>query len=187
MSAVRQEAVGDASGSLPEAQPQEQTAPSPVDGIMRGDMLRSLENSVRSMVEKEMAGSALALSLPEIAGQSLPSDWNSTLSLVERAAATIRTYEKRYVQLEKQSRSLADRAAEDHHKLQTQVQALEARLIQAEARASAAETAARDAEYEEWEAETRAKKAEQRASDAEARATQAEAYLRRVHELLSGV
>jgi chromosome segregation ATPase len=171
------EGAPDRSGAQPKT--------SEMDGIIGSEMMRSLEDSVKSMVEKEVAGSALALSLPHIATNA--SDWNTTLSMVERAAATIRTYEKRYVQLEKQSRSLADRAAEDHHRMQTHLRSLEERLKQAEARAIKAETAARDAEYEEWEAETRAKKAEQRAAEAEARATQAEAYLRRVHELLSGV
>ncbi|WP_062011093.1 hypothetical protein [Aureimonas sp. AU4] len=189
MSAVLQHAT-DVMPNDPEGAPGligPQATTSGMDGIIGREMLRSLEDSVKSMVEAEVAGSALALSLPQAAPAGAASDWNSTLSMVERAAATIRSYEKRYVQLEKQSRSLADRAAEDHHRLQTHLRSLEERLAHAEARAVKAETAARDAEYEEWEAETRAKKAEQRAAEAEARAVQAEAYLRRVHELLSAV
>lgn len=114
-------------------------------------------------------------------------DWAQTLTMVERAAATIRAYEKRFLQLEKQGRALADRAAEDHHRLQSQLRVLEDRAKLAEERAAAAETTLRDAEYAEWEAEMRAKRAEERAHEAEARALQAETYLRRVHELLANV
>lgn len=190
MSAVLQtrnhEAAGDGSEGAPDAV--ELRGASPVEGEVLGrDVLRSLEASVQSTLETELASGALTVQLTKAADVAAASDWNNTLSLVERAAATIRAYEKRYLHLERQSRAIADRAAEDHHRMAVQIQTLEERLKKAEQRAAQAEGAARDAEYEEWEAEARAKRFEQRASEAEARATQAEAYLRRVHELLSGV
>ncbi|WP_061931085.1 hypothetical protein [Aureimonas sp. AU22] len=130
---------------------------------------------------------AIALAVGHLTIEPSPTDWTRTLTLVERTAATIRAYEKRFVQLEKQSKALADRAAEDQHRLQTHIQALEERLRQSEERVVTAETTLRDAEYHEWEADMRAKRAEQRALEAEAKCRQTEAYLRRVHELLSGV
>jgi len=114
-------------------------------------------------------------------------DWTQTLTMVEQAAVTIRSYEKRFVQLEKQNRALADRAADEHQRAQVQIQSLEERLKQADEKIAGAEVALRNAEYNEWETNVRAKRAEQRAEEAEARARQAEAYLRRVHELLAGV
>ncbi|WP_279479323.1 hypothetical protein [Aureimonas sp. SK2] len=130
---------------------------------------------------------AIALAVGHLTIEPSPTDWTRTLTLVERTAATIRAYEKRFVQLEKQSKALADRAAEDHHRLQTHIQSLEERLRQSEEKVVAAEAALRDAEYHEWEADMRAKRAEQRAVEAETKCRQTEAYLRRVHELLSGV
>ena len=129
----------------------------------------------------------LTLATLPLASMEAGGDWAGTLTLVERAAATIRAYEKRFVQMEKQSRSLADRAMEDHQRLQAHINALEVRLKQAEERVVSTEAALRDAEYSEWETDMRAKRAEQRAEEAENRSRQAEAYLRRVHELLSGV
>ncbi|WP_019996408.1 hypothetical protein [Aureimonas ureilytica] len=114
-------------------------------------------------------------------------DWTQTLTMVEQAAGTIRSYEKRFVQLEKQNRALADRAAEEHQRAQSQILMLEERLKQADEKIAGAEVALRNAEYNEWETNVRAKRAEQRAEEAEARAQQAEAYLRRVHELLAGL
>jgi len=114
-------------------------------------------------------------------------DWTQTLSMVEQAAGTIRSYEKRFTQLEKQNRALADRAADEHQRAQAQIHLLEERLKQADEKIAGAEVALRNAEYNEWETNVRAKRAEQRAEEAEARARQAEAYLRRVHELLAGV
>lgn len=140
-----------------------------------------------------LAGVALAVqaaSQPravEVHPTAAAADWTKTLTLVERASATIRAYEKRFAQLEKQAKGLADRSVEDQRRLQLHIRSLEERLKQAEERTAASETAARDAEYHEWEAETRAKRAEQRAEEAEERTRQAETYLRRVHELLSGV
>ncbi|WP_182085233.1 hypothetical protein [Aureimonas sp. ME7] len=130
---------------------------------------------------------AIALAVGQLTIDAGPADWTKTLTLVERAAATIRAYEKRFLQLEKQSKALADRAAEDQHRLHNHIQAMEERLKQTEERVIAAEAATRDAEYHEWEADMRVKRAEQRAVEAEAKAQQTEAYLRRVHELLSGV
>lgn len=190
MSAVLRQSADDTVPNGPEG------APEPVDlrgalpelgEILGRDVLRSLEASVQSTLENGLAAGALTVQLPVMAEVASAADWTNTLSLVERAAATIRSYEKRYLHLERQSRLIADRAAEDHHRMMVQIQSLEDRLKRAEARATAAETAARDAEYEEWEAEARAKRLEQRATEAEARATQAEAYLRRVHDLLSAV
>jgi len=114
-------------------------------------------------------------------------DWTQTLSMVEQAAGTIRSYEKRFAQLEKQNRALADRAAEEHQRAQAQIQTLEERLKAADEKLAGAEVALRNSEYNEWETSVRAKRAEQRAEEAEARARQAEAYLRRVHELMAGV
>ncbi|KTQ96843.1 hypothetical protein NS226_06975 [Aureimonas ureilytica] len=114
-------------------------------------------------------------------------DWTQTLSMVEQAAGTIRSYEKRFAQLEKQNRALADRAAEEHQRAQAQIQVLEERLKAADEKLAGAEVALRNSEYNEWETSVRAKRAEQRAEEAEARARQAEAYLRRVHELMAGV
>ncbi len=114
-------------------------------------------------------------------------DWTQTLTMVEQAAGTIRSYEKRFVQLEKQNRALADRAAEEHQRAQAQILQLEERLKLADEKIAGAEVALRNAEYNEWETTVRAKRAEQRAEEAETRARQAEAYLRRVHELLAGL
>ena len=130
---------------------------------------------------------AVAAAVGQLTIEPSPTDWTRTLTLVERTAATIRAYEKRFVQLEKQSKALADRAAEDQHRLQTHIQSLEERLRHSEERVVAAETSLRDAEYHEWEADMRAKRAEQRALEAESKCRQTEAYMRRVHELLSGV
>ncbi|WP_416357855.1 hypothetical protein ACLNGM_07825 [Aureimonas phyllosphaerae] len=142
---------------------------------------------VETMPAGAAPASAVALAVGHLTIEPSPTDWTRTLTLVERTAATIRAYEKRFVQLEKQSKALADRSAEDQHRLQTHIQSLEERLRQSEERVVTAETALRDAEYHEWEADMRAKRAEQRALEAEAKCRQTEAYLRRVHELLAGV
>ncbi len=142
------------------------------------------EEPVAAVLAVPVVASARAL---EVQANAVAGDWTKTLTLVERAAATIRAYEKRFTQLEKQTKGLADRAVEDQRRLQLHIRSLEERLKQAEERTATAETAARDAEYHEWEAETRAKRAEQQAEEAEERTRQAETYLRRVHELLSNV
>jgi len=159
-----------------------------------GDMFRGGESlsNLRSLDEREQggegsAGRSVALSQVSMPAELGGGDWTKTLTMVERAAATIRAYEKRFLQLEKQSKALADRAAEDQHRLQAHIQSLEDRLKLAEDRVTHSEAATRDAEYHEWEANMREKRMEQRATEAEAKAHQLEAYLRRVHELLAVV
>jgi len=156
-----------------------------------GEMFRGSEtlSNLRGVSQEDGTRSGRSVTLSQV---SLPADlgggdWTKTLTMVERAAATIKAYEKRFLQLEKQSKALADRAAEDQHRLQAHIQSLEDRLKLAEDRVTHSEAATRDAEYHEWEANMREKRMEQRATEAEAKAHQLEAYLRRVHELLAVV
>ncbi|RIX97586.1 hypothetical protein D3218_18620 [Aureimonas flava] len=186
MSAVRE------TTSFPEVETMAQTDPGRVAEVT--SLFSAPETGEAEPIRSELApaepavpAKAIALAVGQLTIEPSPTDWTRTLTLVERTAATIRAYEKRFVQLDKQSKALADRAAEDQHRLQTHIHSLEERLRQAEERVIAAETALRDAEYHEWEADMRSKRAEQRAGEAEAKCRQTEAYLRRVHELLAGV
>lgn len=153
-----------------------------------GDSLTSMRSVHKDAEIDELENRPVALSpMPGLPAETGSADWTKTLTMVERAAATIKAYEKRFLQLEKQTRALADRAAEDQQRLRAHVQSLEDRLKQSEERITTAESSMRDAEYHEWEANMREKRAEQRAVEAETKGRQLEAYLRRVHELLSTV
>jgi len=73
-----------------------------------GDMFRGGESlsNLRSLDEREQGGEgsvgrSVALSQVSMPAELGGGDWTKTLTMVERAAATIRAYEKRFLQLEK--------------------------------------------------------------------------------------
>lgn len=112
-------------------------------------------------------------------------DWSATIGLVERAAATIKAYERRFVQLDVHTRALIERAGEEQARLQAEITSLEQRLHEAEERAARAESATRDEAFYRWEAERRLREVESRLSEAEDQSRQSEDYLRRVHSVLA--
>lgn len=126
---------------------------------------------------------------PALAGGMSPvppmADWSATIGLVERAAATIKAYERRFVQLDIHTRALIDRAGEEQARLQAEIVALEQKLHDSEERAMRAEGAMRDEAFYRWEAERRLREAEARISEAEDHSRQSDDYLRRVHSVLA--
>ena len=125
---------------------------------------------------------------PSINGRLAPAaDWGATVDLVERAAATIKAYERRFLQLDIHTRALIQRSSEEQARLQEEILSLEAKLRETEERLAAVESVARDEAFYRWEADRRCREAETRAAEAADFSRQSEDYLRRVHSVLADI
>ncbi|RZI59406.1 MAG: hypothetical protein EOP94_02790 [Zymomonas sp.] len=114
-------------------------------------------------------------------------NWPSAMKLVERAAATIKDYERKFKDVEADTRAFMQRVEEEQARLHAYIASLEANVAELETRAQETDAALHDVKIEAWETKLKLRSTETRLAEAEAETQRANGYALRVGELLGEI
>ena len=111
-------------------------------------------------------------------------DWTVAVQLVERAAARIRSYERKFKAIEVDARAFIGRVDAEQKRLNDHIAMLEAELKQAADRALETESELKALKLETWEAKLARRSTEKKLSDAETEIRTSQKYLGQIEDIL---
>lgn len=134
---------------------------------------------------KKLENSPVALNLVPL--ESAHKDWPQAIFLVERAATTIKEYERKFAEIERDARSFMRRVDEEHAALNMEIEELRNALFNAEVRSVKAQESFEAAKIANWEDKIARRKLETKLDEAEKELRRSASYIKRVEELLGGI